>query len=142
MPGDLAPGKISPPVPRPSGLRRFVLRTLTWFRLVDEDDGQLSLTNLAVWVALGKLVFVAAATVLDLGTFSGAMLAYGYKAHRKARVEADVAIAEATAAVATVTPDLGPTVAKVESLAATMATWEGKLEALGSTIKMSMTGRR
>lgn len=68
--------------PRNFSLRRF----LSWTRLTDEHDGKLSLTNIAVIVAIVKLAVFVDAGATELVALATTLLAYGWKKHKAAEV--------------------------------------------------------
>ena len=59
----------------------MILRFLAFLRLVDLEDGRLSLTNIALIVLLGKLCLLKTVDLPDLAAFFLALLAYSYKKH-------------------------------------------------------------
>lgn len=54
-------------------------KALIFFRLIDQDHGQLSLTDIAMYVVLVKLALVQQASVADLGAFFGVLAARSYR---------------------------------------------------------------
>jgi hypothetical protein len=60
-------------------------RLLVFLRLVDVHDRRLSLTSLALIIALVKLALLTTVGLPDLTAFFVAMLAYGYKRHTAAK---------------------------------------------------------
>ncbi len=54
-----------------------LLKILAFLRITDADDNKLSLTNIAVWIALFKLISAAnLVTPIDLGALLTALAAY------------------------------------------------------------------
>ena len=51
-------------------------RALSFLRLIDEHDGNISLTNVALMVALGKLAWVPELSGMDLGVLVAALVSY------------------------------------------------------------------
>lgn len=60
-------------------IKDFLLKTAVFLRLVDGHDGQLSITNIAMFVVLYKLFTVEAASINDLGALLVTLGAYNYK---------------------------------------------------------------
>jgi hypothetical protein len=56
-----------------------VTKFLTFIRVIDVHDGQLSLSNVAVMVVLIKLCIAPAASLVDTGTLFVALGNYAYK---------------------------------------------------------------
>lgn len=65
-----------------------LLRTLVFLRLVDSNDSLLSLTNVAVVVAVAKLATAQNVSVAELGALLTALLAYQWKGHRRDKRDA------------------------------------------------------
>lgn len=60
-------------------LRKFVVRILVFFRVVDEHDNNLSITNIALLIALAKLAVTPTASLTDAGALIAGLSAYSYK---------------------------------------------------------------
>lgn len=88
-------------------------RALEFLRLVDPHDGQLSLSNIAVWVVLAKVALIRDAGMVDVGALLVAMLNYAYKRRVNSIVEAG--------------PDASPVDAKVAEV-------EARLEDIASKV--------
>lgn len=63
---------------------------LTFLRLVDAHDGNLSLTNLAVIITLAKLAIAPVTSFVDVGTLFIALASYSYKKVVNKDVQAQV----------------------------------------------------
>jgi hypothetical protein len=96
-----------------------LLRLLRWCRVVDAHDGLVSLTNLAVIVAIAKLARVHDASVTDLLTLMVTMLAYGYKRRTGAKAIQNTELLDkakaAVDAVGALTADLQQTKAELKT---------------------------
>lgn len=57
-------------------MREEALRVLKFFRFVDEKDGLISLTNIAMWIAIIKLATTSSANMEDIGSLFTVLLAY------------------------------------------------------------------
>lgn len=56
-----------------------ILKVLVFFRICDDHDNSLSITNLAMFVVLYKLATVTTTSVNDLGTLLVALSGYNLK---------------------------------------------------------------
>ena len=59
-------------------MQAFIARIATFIRLID-DQNNLSLTNIGMWVALYRLLTVPNASYTEVGTFLISAAAYNYK---------------------------------------------------------------
>lgn len=103
---------------------------LCWLKIQDEHDGTVSLTNLALWVCIVKFALLPTFGLADLAAFAGVLLSYAHKRVAKAKVTTDSSLATA----ANETAQAAAT--KVNTLAAEVKTWQGKLEALAGTLNL------
>lgn len=62
---------------------------LVFFRVIDEHDSKLSLTNIAVIICLFKIIYAPTLSLTEVGAFMLAMLNYAYKKHVNSGVDAD-----------------------------------------------------
>lgn len=60
-------------------MKSLLLKPLVFLRLVDAHDGSLSLTNVAMYVALTKLAVAPQAGVTEVATLLLALLSYSAK---------------------------------------------------------------
>lgn len=94
-------------------------RLLSWSRLTDEHDGRLSLTNIAVLVAIVKLAVFVDAGATELVALATTLLAYGWKKTVNAQK-----------------------VQQGESLEARVTGWEAKLKELKDLVALAPRGFR
>jgi hypothetical protein len=66
---------------------KFLLRILRFLNIVDEQD-RLSITNLAVYIALAKLALTPA-TPMDMGVLFTSLLNYAHKRHTNSQGDSD-----------------------------------------------------
>jgi len=60
-------------------MKNFAYRTLVFLKIVDEHDKNISISNIALLIMLGKLVVIQNASMMDLGSVMIAMMNYSYK---------------------------------------------------------------
>ncbi len=61
---------------------KFLLRILTWLRLVDPHDGLVSLTSISLIIALVKFALVREVTLTELTAFLAMAGFYSFKRNR------------------------------------------------------------
>lgn len=61
-----------------------MLRLLKFLCLVESDE-RVSLTNAAMWIALGKLAFLRSYSLTEMTALLAMLGAYAFKAHRRSR---------------------------------------------------------
>ncbi len=64
---------------------KFLLRILTWLRLVDPHDGLVSLTSIALILALYKLATITDVSLTELTAFFVSMGFYAFKRSRPSK---------------------------------------------------------
>jgi hypothetical protein len=106
--------------------QKFLLRGLTFARVVDAHDGLLSLTNIALIVGITRL-----AVFVDAGTPELVSLLLGLVAYEAKRRRGGVA--KDTASLVDAAKDA---VSKVAALEPRVSAWESKLQALGDTLRL------
>lgn len=60
-------------------MKDFIFKTLTFFRIIDPNDQLLSLTNVALMITLGKLVYAPSVNASAIGALFVSLLAYSSK---------------------------------------------------------------
>lgn len=60
-------------------MKEMILKALTFLRVIDEHDGKISLTNIAVIIILTKLCFIQSASMVDIGALFIALMNYAGK---------------------------------------------------------------
>lgn len=55
------------------------MKALVWLRLIDEHDGNISLTNIALLIALVKLAVAPSASIVDIGALFISLASYQAK---------------------------------------------------------------
>ena len=60
-------------------MKDFIFKTLTFFRIIDPNDQLLSLTNVALMITLGKLVYAPSVNASSIGALFVSLLAYSSK---------------------------------------------------------------
>ena len=107
-----------------------LIKLLTFLRLVDPHDGNVSLTNVGLMVAIGKLV-VAPAGPIDLAVLLGTLLAY----HAKRLVGVKVA---GTAEAVTEAKDAAVAASRAATEAAEAAkSADLKVDTLSSSVRLA-----
>lgn len=105
------------------------LQLLTFLRLVDQHDGLVSLTNLALLVAIAKIATTQALGMEDLGLLIAGLLAYAGKKAQFAKTQRDEG-AGATAELE----------AKLEALDTRVAGAEDKANRVLNTMALKTNG--
>lgn len=57
----------------------FLCRLLSFFRIIDEHDYSISLTNIAMYIVMWKLISTNNSSIVDLGAFFCALSGYNFK---------------------------------------------------------------
>lgn len=81
-------------------MKTLLLKPLVFMRLVDAHDGSLSLTNVAMYVALTKLAIAPQAGVTEVATLLLALLSYSAKKVINRKSGSGTAVDEVKAQVA------------------------------------------
>lgn len=99
-----------------------ILRLLIWLRLADEHDGAISLTSLALIIALVKFAMVKDVSVPDLTAFFVAMGFYAYKRSKHGTTKApSVDVSKAHADLLAAKDELRATESKMKLMMDTVA---------------------
>lgn len=72
-------------------MSKFLLRILTWLRLVDPHDGNLSLTSIGFILALIKLALLRDVSLTELTAFLAMAGLYSFKRNRPVKAAAPLA---------------------------------------------------
>lgn len=70
-------------------MQKTLLKYLTFFRIIDPKDQLISLTNVALMVVLGKLVYVPSVSATEIGALFVSLLAYSSKKMINRRIKKD-----------------------------------------------------
>lgn len=92
-------------------------KILTFLRIIDEHDGLISLTNVALFVVLFKIAFAASFSMVDAGALFVTLLSYqGKKLINKDKQEDTVKIEDAVRSATDAMTVVGDLIKKVDEL--------------------------
>lgn len=94
-----------------------MINFLSFFRIIDPHDGQLSLTNVALIVVLGKILAASSVSIVDAGALFVALLSYqGKKVINKNKSDDGLKIEDAVRASTDAITLAGDLIKKVDEL--------------------------
>lgn len=99
---------------------KFIIKTMTFLRIIDQHDGQLSISNLAVLITLGKIAFAPTASLTEAGALFVALGNYAYKKHVNKGATSEDESSAIAAEVAATTQKLSEIESKVSGIAMSM----------------------